>query len=172
MAETVYVPAQPDALFDANWSILSRAFGYASSARRREFAQELLRLESDVPIDWRAGVLVALALRSCVIARLGAAPDPAQVSDLAKALLPRFSALTDGDLALLVDLLNTSLDRAPTSNRVAGGPLIFYGSAVVALLRGDTNRDLQALTDRVADYYARHHDELERNGTEASGHTE
>lgn len=151
----------PDALFDANWGILSRAFRLGAAGRRKEFATELLSLESDVPVDWRAGALVALAARYCVVARLGVAPQPAQVSELAKTLLPPFRAVTDGDLAVLVDLLNTSLDRATLSNRVMGGPLIFYGSAVVALLRGDTKRDVQALTERVADYYVRHKDELE-----------
>ena len=162
----------PDALFDANWRILSRAIGYASSARRDDFANELLRLESEVPVDWRAGALVAVALRICVHRRLGPEPDPSKVSALAKSLAPSFRSLTSGDLPVLVDLLNTSLDRAPVSNRVAGGPLIFYGTAVVALLLGNTKRDLQAVTDGVADYYVRHLDELEMYAGQASDHVE
>jgi hypothetical protein len=152
----------PDPLFDRNWLIIRDAALAASRNDGPAHRRNALRVESDVPVDWRAGVVAGFALRAQLRRRYGPGllgPNAA-VADVDRVVsdhAERLHIVSGAESRMTLSLLCTVLEIEPAESKATGPEVIYFGSALLGLLLEDPESDLFEIESRLGAFYDRNH---------------
>ena len=149
-------------LFEANWAVLNDAIRAAKEADRQDFLAQCLRLESEVPADWRAGAFVALVLRATLHDAVGTEPSRDGIQAVAETVAEAVAALTSASVVTTCNAMLTAAGLANATERITGGAMVVYGAAATGvLLRASSQPSINDLREIVRAFYEENRSTLE-----------
>lgn len=159
-------------LFDANWAILTAAVLAAHRNDRDRYLAQIVRFETDLPIDLLAETQTALALLWLLNRRIGTRPTSHAVSELAWTIQSRVTAMagTDhGSVGALVDAMLFVYEQR-SGAEIGGARFLFTGIAAIGALLQDPDTELADARRSAERWVAKHefpsHDGSGRAGLE------
>lgn len=151
------------------WRILSKFIAAASRGDVNATRDAIPRLESELPNDGQAGMIVRYLLEYRVIDLLQRRPTPDDLHELAMSAWPRFAEVVNANEGMLEDLLRTVFEFAAEERKITGAAMIVLGSVALGALLSDPVAELETVRPRLETWWQRNAPDFRHRGIIGSG---